>query len=191
MFLFVFLNFSIAKCQSLSNNDWGQPEYRKPITPTQDSLEKWCSVDENKLVRVHKGDSLPFHKYYLNNKLYTGWACEVRINNHHKYHYSQYENGEMVGRVGYYANGQVDMDFLSRNGNNVGSARMWNTDGSLYIDTFFTEDGKLDGLQWRWYKNGVVARKALFDKGELIYELLYDSNGNLTEKKGDFLLNKN
>lgn len=175
-------NFCYGQMSSEVQNNSTNP--RHITTHCRDSLEAWSAADAAALTKSRNGDIVKYDYYYLNNELFNGWSKQLFKNNDHRYRYSLYENGLMVRQIAYYANEQLDADFQMMNGRNAGSARMWHADGKLYIDTFCDNDGNPDGLQWKWHSNGEVARKALYEKGTMIYELLYDSNGVLTEKRG-------
>ena len=175
-------NFSDGQFLPAEQNISSDP--RHPITHSRDSLELWSVIDAATLTKTRKGDIIKYDCFYHNDELFNGWAKQLFENNDHRYRYSLYENGLMVRQIAYYSNEHLDADFQMMKGKNCGSARMWHTDGKRYIDTFCDEDGNQDGLQWKWHSNGEVARKALYVKGTMIYELLYDANGVQTEKRG-------
>ncbi len=183
LFLLLFIT-SLASC--------GQPgtvshaiaaDIRNPFTPAQDSLRLLCGDNPLPLVKERKNDTTPYDLYYLDQKLFEGWAYEVFPDNHHRYRYSRYESGQRVRQITYFASGLLASDFHQEYGE-PGSARMWHRDGTPYINTYHNKNHDPDGLQWRWFKNGAVARKALFDNGKLIYELLYNMDGSLSSQKG-------
>lgn len=39
----------------------------------------------------------------------------------------------------------------------------------------------------RWYGDGTMARDTVYEYGELVYEVLFDKSGQITERKGDVL----
>ena len=62
---------------------------------------------------------------------------------------------------------------------------MWFEGGMPYIDTYFLEGGIQHGPQFRWYGDGTMARDGVYEYGELVYEVLFDKSGQITERKGD------
>ena len=94
------------------------------------------------------------------------------------------DDGLVVWQVGYYDTGEIDHDFHMKNGFNMGSQRMWNKGGGLYIDTYFLEGGIQHGPQKRWYGNGQLAMDAFFRNGTPIYEVLFDTDGTVVNAKG-------
>jgi antitoxin component YwqK of YwqJK toxin-antitoxin module len=185
--ILLLLILALSSCSGQTNNsvETTITDIRKPITPTRDILEKWVTIQADQLTKIRKNDSIAYDKYLWNNKPFTGWSREIFEDNDHKYRYAKYENGIMVWQIGYYANGQLDADFHMKDGKNVGSERMWHSDGSLYIDTYYNSAGEPDGLQWSWFKNGKVSRKGLYKNGEMIYEIYYDMDGQIKESKGE------
>jgi len=176
----------LTSCSGQTNNSVDTiSDIRKPNTPTRDTLEKWVTIRADQLTKIRKNDSIAFDKYLWNDKPFTGWSREIFEDNDHKYRYAKYENGIMVWQIGYYSSGQLDADFHMKDGKNVGSSRMWHSDGSPYIDNFFNMEGEPDGLLWSWNKNGIVSRKGLYKNGKMIYEIYYDMNGQIKESKGE------
>ncbi len=181
--MFVFL-LVISLGQSIPTEQLISTDPRHPITHSRDSLESWTEIDATTLTRVRKSEGSKYDRYFLKDELYNGWARQIFPNEDHRYRYSLYEDGLLMRQIAYYASEQLDADFEMKRGMNCGSARMWHADGKLYIDTFCDENGNQHGMQWRWHGNGEVARKALYESGIMIYELLYDINGVQTEKRG-------
>lgn len=183
MFKILVLIISIAvfsSCNGQMNENQIHPteEWELALsTPTKDSLDGWCQVHADSLVRIHLSDISSCEVYFLQEKTFTGWACSVLPDNRHKYRYEQFENGIMIRRIGYYDNGQVDADFRLRNCQNYGPSRMWLYHGGLYIDEYFSKPGVKHGVHKRWYANGQLAREAKYEDGSLIYERLFDSTG--------------
>jgi antitoxin component YwqK of YwqJK toxin-antitoxin module len=42
----------------------------------------------------------------------------------------------------------------------------------------------MDGIQKRWHAGNVLAREALFKNGNVIYDIRYDKEGNVTQQIG-------
>ncbi len=170
---------------------FGQPTYSQnlqdpydPATPSKDILDNLCEVKAVGLKKVHKTHVDEEDQYYLNDKRFTGWACDTDETNNHKFRYTKYISGSLKRQIGYYVGGQLDHDFHIQDGKSMGKERMWMDDGHLYIDHSYSSPGVMHGLQRRWHQNHVLARKAFFDNGKLIYEELFDQDGNSISLKG-------
>lgn len=122
--------------------------------------------------------------YTLKNQPYSGWALQLFENNEHKYRYMKFEQGLTVWQIGYYDNGDLDLDFHLKDGVNCGSQRMWRKHGAKYIDTYMAEGGKQEGIQLRWHANNILAREAMFDNGKAVYEVLFNTQGAVTKTSG-------
>ena len=122
--------------------------------------------------------------YSNKNGLYNGWAVKVFSDTEHKYRYTKFEEGLSTWQIGYFDNGDLGHDFHMKDGKNYGSQRMWHKGGTLYIDTYFLEGAVQHGKQLRWYGNGVLARDALYDNNQLVFEVEFDLEGNPTKKTG-------
>lgn len=157
-----------------------------PETPSLTLLDKVVDIDFDSL--TEKKETRPDGKiiriYSLDGKLFNGWALKIFPDTDHRFRYIKMEEGLMTWQVGYYDNGDLDLDFHHKNGYNTGSQRMWRKQGHPYIDTYFLEGAILHGPQLRWHGQGIMARDANFDNGTLIYEVLFDEKGQIIEKKG-------
>jgi hypothetical protein len=184
LFAFSMLFIAIA-CSSEPTNE--VPYGENPETPTQQELEEKMPIvydslfvtdstinDKGRVVRLHK----------INGKRFNGWAKQVFQDNDHRDRYTKIENGIVVWQIGYYANGQLDHDFHMKDGFNVGSQRMWRSNGDPYLDSYYLEGGVPDGIHKRWHADNILARMATFENGDLIYEVNYDQNGNVTRSTG-------
>ena len=168
-------------CNNLNspvNSNW---EARHPYTPSLDSLLNWCSLDASKLHRSGPDGSQQLIIYTLESEPFTGWACTTDHGDSHKYRFTEYEHGQLIWQLGYFANGQLDHDFRMKDGSSIGSERMWRENGDPYIDHFYSAPGIMHGIQLRWYADSVLAREAVFDHGILISEKLFDKQGMLLE----------
>ena len=163
------------------------PYGNHPETPSQQALDKLDKVDFHQLEeRAERGELGRIDRtYFLDGAPYTGWSLQVFPETEHRYRYARYEEGMVVWQIGYYENGDLDLDFHTKNGRNKGSQRMWFEGGKPYIDTHFLEGGIQHGQQLRWYQDGTLARDAVYEYGELVYEVLFDKSGQITERKGD------
>jgi hypothetical protein len=146
-------------------------------TPSRDSLDKYCALEIKYIERRQKNNLNECDLYYLNERLYSGWACAIIAGNRHKYRYEQFDSGKMIRRIAYYDNGQVDADFRMKSCKNYGPSRMWLYDGKMYIDEFYISPGVKHGIQKQWHDNGVLARESKFEKGKLLFEKRFDRNG--------------
>ncbi len=179
----------MVACQGQSSLDSsGSGEWEMdPSTPSQDSLDSWCTTELGHLTRLSvSGEaSTDCAVYHLNGEPFTGWACEVLAENSHKFRYERFESGRRIWRIGYYDNGQIDADFRMRDCQNYGPSRMWLSDGGMYIDEFYSKPGIKHGIHRRWHGNGVLAREVKYQNGLLVYEKQFDQEGNLLDKTGN------
>ncbi len=184
--LLIFL-IVVTSCRGQSSGLPAEvPYHRHPETPPQELLEKVSTLNAEKLktkqLEGEAGRRVNF--YYLEGIPFSGWAYQLFEGNKHRYRYTKFEEGLPVWQIGYFDNGQLDHDFHMKDGRNMGSARMWMRDGKPYIDTYFLEQGLMDGPQQRWHSNGQLARDAWFIRDSLVYEVLFDRDGVITERKG-------
>lgn len=187
-FLLWNLMFSFG-CSQPSDSEIGyasthSEDPRKPLTPSRDSLEQLCQVELEWLHRVQKQEPEGMDLYYLADSLYSGWACHYNPDHDHQFRYAQYIQGQLVWQIGYYANGVLDHDFRIHHGKSSGSERMWMADGSPYIDYYYSPVGVKHDYHRRWHSNHQLAREALYYHGVLIYEHVFDPEGNLIEETG-------
>ena len=163
------------------------PYHRNPHTPSLSDLQAVSKVEASELVSQmlfdEKGHGINI--FFKEDSLYSGWAYQLFPDTDHRYRFTLYQQGHSLWQIGYYDNGQIDHDFHQKNDKSMGSERMWNKDGSLYIDYFYSAPGKMDGIQQRWHGNGILAREAVYTKGEMVYEVLFDEEGNVVERKGE------
>ena len=163
------------------------PYGESPTMPSQEVLDQLVSVPYQSL-EVREDRSNPqkrIRTYYLDGELFSGWSKQIFLDSDHRYRYVKYENGIAVWQLGFYDNGNPDVDFHMKDAYNCGSQRMWLKEGSLYVDSYFLEGGIPHGKQMRWHFNGALARDALFNQGEVVYEVLFDQEGGITERKGE------
>ena len=178
--------FYVCSGQNKNSIEQELKSIRSPYTPTPDSLNKFNPVNVSNLVKYQKNKSSEMDLYFMNDKQYTGWSYEVFPDSDHRYRYAEYKSGVLKWQITFFQNGKLSSDFHmnEKTGKNLGSERMWHSDGSPYIDTYFSENGVEDGLQWRWHKNNELARKAFYKNGEMVFEQLFDINGKLIKQTG-------
>lgn len=191
---FLFLIVLSVACQSqqsqhstrLNSIPEEVPRGREPLTPSREALEEVVKLPFKELVesKTMSKDGRIFRNYAHRDEPFSGWVRQIFPDTDHRFRYMKLDSGVIVWQVGYYADGVLDFDFHGKDGYNYGSQRMWHTDGTLYIDTYFLEGGVQDGPQKRWYGNKILASDALYDKGELVYEVSFDQEGNIEKKKG-------
>ena len=176
----------IEYSESYLDNLKKQIDYKSknPKIPSLDSLRSWSNTLAQHLEKKTKNDENPWDEYSLNNQKFSGWAFEEFPETNHKFRFTLYIDGQMVRQIGYYDQGQIDHDFNMKDGQSLGSEKMWKEDGHLYIDHFYSEPGKMHGLQLRYHDNHKIARKALFEDGNRIFEIKYDRMGNILETIG-------
>jgi antitoxin component YwqK of YwqJK toxin-antitoxin module len=92
------------------------------------------------------------------------------------------ENGLVYLLEAFYPNGQQERRFSFENGLSTGLHEMWFSDGRLYIQENKLM-GQSHGIQRRWHPNGQLAREALFKKGEMVWENLFDEEGTLVNSR--------
>lgn len=155
-----------------------------PSSPAQIELDHSCDVDASEIRRKNNKINGGVDMYYVNDKAFSGWGCSVDPTNDHKYRYSLYKDGRLIWQVGYWANGQIDHDFRSKEGVSLGSQRMWMSDGWPYIENYYSAPEVKDGLWRRWFANHQIAYQAVFEEGQLIYEIEWDEGGNISNSQG-------
>lgn len=185
--LFLLLMGLTCACHQHPDVPEQVPYGPSPATPPQAALEAVCGEEIEALTRHEvegEGGSLRYY-FTIGGERFTGWACQEIPDNNHRYRYTKYDDGWPVWKVGYYANGQPDLDFHMQRGGSLGSERMWRSDGDPYIDYFYSDVDHMHGKQRRWHANGAIAFQAEYNKGELIYEIRYDGKGSVLDLKGD------
>ena len=162
------------------------PYGQNPKTPSKGSLDILHLIPFDALsIEVRKrDDGKQIRVYSKDNKLFDGWTLQLFNDNEHRFRYTHYADGLADWQIGYFDNGELDHDFHMKNGVNCGSARMWQKGGCLYIDTYFLEGGINHGPAYAWHENCVLSRDALFDKDRMVYEVKFDSEGEIVEKNG-------
>ena len=162
------------------------PYHRDPETPSLAALQAISKIDASALERHQVFDEAGegIQTFSLDGELFTGWAYFLHPDTDHRYRFIFCKAGKIHWQVGYYDNGQLDHDFHMKADKSFGSERMWNKNGRPYIDYFYDPPGEMDGVQYRWHGNGVLAREGLYKKGEMVYEVIFDKEGRPIEKKG-------
>ena len=177
----------VCSCSGQSTKEIFEVPYEKnPKTPAKEYLDSLNLVpfelmnieirnsEKGNLVRIHTKDSL----------LFNGWTIQLFENNEHHYRYVHYSAGLADWQIGYFDNGELDHDFHMKDGENYGSARMWQKGGCFYIDTYFLEGGINDGPAYAWHANCILSRDALYDHDRFVYEVKFDTDGNIVQQKG-------
>ncbi|TNE53207.1 MAG: hypothetical protein EP338_11770 [Bacteroidetes bacterium] len=163
------------------------PYQRDPEVPSLDLLQKEVKQDlsalRSKLVVDDKG--MGEYIYSLNGKVYNGWVVQVLPENEHKYRFMHLDSGWVDWQIGYYASGTLDFDFHQKDGFSLGSERMWYQDGKPYVDNFYGGLHQKEGLQSRWYASGQLAYQALYKDQKTVYEVSFDEQGKITERRGE------
>lgn len=159
---------------------------RNPITPSQVALDALKPIEFHKLkeLRVETSKGSFYRKYELESELYNGWALLIYKVNEHKYRYMKIEKGLVVWQIGFYDNGDLDLDFRGKDGVNYGIQRMWRKGGSKYIDTYFLEGAIQHGMQYRWAENNTLAEESKYENGSLIYRLQFDQHQKVIKSEG-------
>ncbi|MDX1478867.1 MAG: hypothetical protein R3301_14235 [Saprospiraceae bacterium] len=160
----------------------GQANY--PHIPPQDSLATICEIPLQTLTRKIAAGPAQQDLYLDDDKLFTGWACQVFPDSEHRYRYVQVVKGEITRQIGYYTNGQLDHDFHLSDGKSIGYERMWMADGHPYIRYYYSAPGVMHGLQRRWHTNGKIAWEAHYDHGRELSSRQYDRAGRLLAPRG-------
>ena len=163
------------------------PYHPNPEIPSQKALNAVTATDFDDLTEKKEvvSSSKTIRYYYQNEQLFSGWVLKIFSDTEHRFRYMKIDKGLIVWQIGFYDNGDLDFDFHHKDGHNVGSQRMWRKAVEPYIDTYFQEGGIQHGPQYRWHGKGVLARDALFENGQLVYEVLFDQQGEITQKTGD------
>jgi antitoxin component YwqK of YwqJK toxin-antitoxin module len=91
----------------------------------------------------------------------------------------------VVRKIGYYSNGNLDHDFRSEDGKSIGCERMWRENGDPYVEAYYSAPGIKDGYQRTWQADSILVMEALCEDGEIIYQINYDIDGNITNQKGN------
>lgn len=169
---------------------WEERQNPKPApTPNITELEKLCTEELDAIERVKKEKPTGKNKYYLDGKLFTGWACSDDYDEEHQYRYSRFENGLLMRQIGYYSNGTLDHDFHMKEDKPFASQLMWRSDGNPYLEHYYSAPGVKDGYQRRWHANNKLAHEAKYEDGILIYENDFDENGQIVGLKGTIITN--
>lgn len=186
--LFSILLFAmLISCKGQIVDGYYQVPYGKtPSTPSMEDLEalnlipfeelviEMKEMEVGKRIRIHKKDFI----------LFNGWTKQLFEDNEHRFRYTHFKDGFAVWQIGYFDNGELDHDFHMKNGMNFGSSRMWQKGGCLYISTHFKKGGINHGHAYAWHENCVLSRDALYDKDRIVYEIKFDTDGEIVEKLG-------
>lgn len=171
----------MAACKSIKNKSDNNSS-TKASTPALDSLQQMCLTPFEKLQQLP--DTSGVALYIWQGRPFTGWSCQTFAENAHRYRFTSFNNGAMNRQIAYYANGTHDADIGIKNGKSFGHELMWYADGTPYVSFYYAAPGVMHGLQQRWHSNKVIAYKAVFDMGKLIYAIDYDKDGNVISEKG-------
>jgi hypothetical protein len=155
-----------------------------PSTPAKIELDHSCDIDASEIVRENNKINGGVDMYYHKELPFSGWACSIDFSNNHMYRYSLYKDGRLTWQIGFWANGELDHDFRAKEGVSLGSQRMWMEDGWPYIENYYSNPDVKDGLWRRWYTNHQIAYQALFENGQLVYEVEWNEEGTITNTEG-------
>lgn len=161
------------------------PREVDPSTPTYELLAREVTQDFNSLEQevVQLNPMETTRVYRLDGELYTGWTYQEFFDTEHRHRFTKFENGTPIWQIGYFDNLTLGHDFHMKDGYNYGSQKMWHSDGSVYINSYFLENEVQHGIQRTWSKEHLV-RDALFDHGKLIFDARFDDLGNMIQLEG-------
>lgn len=155
---------------------------RDPSIPSFTELESLANISFDELEKT----ILPFNsnsiKYYYKGQYYAGWAIKQFDDTEHKFRFFYFQAGSQVRQIGYYNNGNVGHDFNFKNDKSYGSERMWRSDGSPYVDNYYSQPGVMHGKQYRWHPDNQLAMKSYYDNGLLCTKISYDIDGMITSE---------
>ncbi len=186
---FLLLLVFISSCHSkktpihIENNSIGI-QVVHPVSPSLDSLKKWCAVAFTDLEIQSKIADKSYDSFSFNQKAFTGWACQTFEGNAHKYRYHKILNGKIIRQVYYYVNGQIDSDYYADWSLGFSSERTWLANGNAYLENYYSAPGVMHGLQRRWYNTAILAKEAMYNHGVLVYEIQYNKQGEIEATKG-------
>ena len=182
-FQFLFILYLAFSCTKNS-----YPESCICDTPSQDSLKILAAIEDlalgfmlsTKTEEVYKGI-----RRTLNNKPYNGWTYTLDTKIVHSNVYYQYLEGVIIRKIDYYSNGILDHDFSNEDGKSIGCERMWRENGDPYVEAYYSAPGIKGGYQRTWHADNKLALEAFWSYGDLIYQIEYDIDGNITSQKGN------
>ena len=142
-----------------------------------------CNTDFDALLKVPSLTKNLAAKLFLDGKPFTGCAkssmnSDLKVSPEYFVCYA--EDGYPTRQLFYYNNGEISRQFNFEDGWSHGLHIMFHKNGSKYIEEFY-ERGTPIGAHSRWFNNGQLARKAIYNMGIKISELLYDKSGNLID----------
>ena len=134
-----------------------------------------CNFPIDSLSRKVKATETHSDTYYYKGQPYTGCAAED-LPEEKGVFIIEVENGKLIRNIAYYANGQMEREFLFQNGQSHGKHRMFFPNGAPYIEEEY-DKGKPIGTHRRWHNNAQLAREAIFVNGLKIQENIFDKQG--------------
>lgn len=157
-----------------------------PRSPSQKVLKAANPVGHRTLNVEHMqtAEGRTQRVFLSNGKRYNGWTVDVNMQADVRTKYFKYVNGLVEWQVGFFDTGELTIDQRKKDGLNYGHSRFWNKRGEVYISGFYSEPGKAHGPQKSWFKDGSIARDGLYEHGELIYDVMFDESGQITEHQG-------
>ena len=139
-----------------------------------------CTTDFDLLYKIPSVNDNQTSMLLLQGKPFTGCAkssMDSKLNKSPEYLICYALNGYATRQLFYYNNGDLSREFNFKEGKSHGLHVMYHTNGSKYIEEFY-ERGTPIGTHRRWYNNGQLARKAIYNMGLKISELLYNKDGH-------------
>lgn len=157
-----------------------------PRSPSQKLLKSANPVGHRTLNVEHmQNEEGRTQRVFLSNgKRFNGWSVDVNMQADVRTKYFKYVNGLVEWQVGFFDTGELTIDQRKTNGLNYGHTRFWNKKGEVYINGFYSEPGKAHGPQQSWFKDGTLARDGLYEHGEMLYDIMFDESGKITEHHG-------
>ncbi|MEL7123039.1 MAG: hypothetical protein AAFO07_26555 [Bacteroidota bacterium] len=125
-----------------------------------------CIFPIDSLSRKVKATESHSDTYFYKGRPYTGGAAE-NLPEEKGVFIIEVENGKLNRNIAYYANGQMEREFLFQNGQSHGKHRMFFPNGKPYIEEKY-DKGKPVGTHRRWHNNGQLAREAILGLDQVV-----------------------
>lgn len=160
---------------------------KNPRTPSQKLLKSLNPIDNRSLNVEHmkSAEGRTQRVFLKDGKRFNGWTTDYNDQIDISTKFFKYVNGLVEWQIGFYNSGELNLDVRKTDGLNYGHQRFFNKQGFQYIDGFYSEPGKADGVQQSWFADGKIARDALYNKGEIVYDVMFDqTTGKVNEYHG-------
>lgn len=109
--------------------------------------------------------------YYLEGELFTGEAKQCFTDHPGTFQY-EIKDGLVVTMLGYYGTGELERHFSFQDGKEHGTLVMYYSSGLKYIEEEYFM-GQPNGQFMRWYNDGRIAHKKIYEMGNLVSEAYY------------------